>query len=100
MSESFRERLIIFTRYPEPGTTKTRMIPALGAEGAADLQRKLTDHVVSNLKAVIHRRSLAVEIRFEGGSENLMQDWLGPSFSYRHQGQGDIGRRMAAAGSQ
>ena len=27
--------LIIFTRYPEPHKTKTRLIPALGAEGAA-----------------------------------------------------------------
>jgi len=41
MSVSFRKRLIIFTRYPEPGTTKTRMIPELGVEGAADLQRRM-----------------------------------------------------------
>jgi len=26
-----KERLIIFTRYPEQGLTKTRLIPALGA---------------------------------------------------------------------
>jgi glycosyltransferase A (GT-A) superfamily protein (DUF2064 family) len=30
-------RLVIFTRYPEPGKAKTRLIPALGAEGAAAL---------------------------------------------------------------
>ena len=40
MKEDCRERLVIFTRYPEPGTTKTRMIPKLGAESAADLQRR------------------------------------------------------------
>lgn len=97
MSASCRNRLIIFTRYPEPGTTKTRMIPVLGAEGAADLQRQMTGHLISNLKKLIDRCSSAVEIRFEGGSEKLMQDWLGPSFSYRRQGIGDIGRRMSAA---
>jgi rSAM/selenodomain-associated transferase 2/rSAM/selenodomain-associated transferase 1 len=97
MSESIRERLIIFTRYPEPGTTKTRMILELGAEGAADLQRQMTDHVVSNLKEFIDLNSLAVEVRFEGGSEKRIQTWLGPSFSYRRQGDGDIGRRMMAA---
>ena len=97
MSECFRKRLIIFTRYPEPGKTKTRMIPALRAEGAADLQRRMTDHLVSTVKTWIEQRSLAVEIRFEGGSEKLMREWLGPSFSYRHQGRGHIDRRMEHA---
>ncbi len=97
MSESFRKRLVIFTRYPEPGSTKTRMIPELGAEGAADLQRRMTNHLVSKVKTLIKQRSLPVEIRFEGGNERLMRQWLGASFTYRHQGQGDIGRRMERA---
>jgi len=97
MSECFRKCLIIFTRYPEPGKTKTRMIPELGVEGAADLQRRMTDCLVSKVKTWIEQRSLAVEIRFEGGSQKLMREWLGPSFSYRHQGRGDIGRRMQRA---
>ena len=97
MSESFHERLIIFTRYPDPGITKTRMIPELGAEGAADLQRRMTDHLVSKVKTWMEQRSLTVEIRFDGGNHRLMRDWLGPSFTYGHQGQGDIGRRMQRA---
>ena len=97
MSVGLRKRLIIFTRYPEPGTTKTRMIPALGAGGAADLQRRMTDHLVAKVKTLIAQRSLTVEIRFDGGSERLMRDWLGPSFTYRRQGQGHIGRRMQRA---
>ena len=97
MSERLRKHLIIFTRYPEPGTTKTRMIPELGAEGAADLQRRMTNHLVAKVKTLMEQRSLAVEIRFEGGSERLMRDWLGPSFTYGCQGQGDIGRRMKRA---
>ena len=97
MSARCRKHLIIFTRYPEPGTTKTRMIPELGAEGAADLQRRMTDHLVAKVKTLIEQRSLAVEIRFDGGNERLMRDWLGPSFTYGHQGQGDIGRRMERA---
>lgn len=97
MSEGSRERLVVFTRYPQPGTTKTRMIPALGTQGAADLQRRMTEHVVSRAKALIALRSLPVEIRFDGGGEELMQAWLGTTFSYRHQGKGDIGRRMCCA---
>ena len=81
MSKRLHKRLIIFTRYPEPGTTKTRMIPVLGAEGAADLQRRMTDHLVSKLKTWMEQRPVEVEIRFDGGSQRLMRDWLGPSFT-------------------
>jgi len=34
--------LVLFTRLPRPGRAKTRLIPALGAEGAAELQRRMT----------------------------------------------------------
>jgi len=97
MSKRLHKRLIIFTRYPEPGTTKTRMIPVLGAEGAADLQRRMTDHLVSKLKTWMEQRPVEVEIRFDGGSQRLMRDWLGPSFTYGCQGRGPIGRRMQRA---
>ena len=36
---SDRKCLILFARYPVPGKVKTRLIPALGAEGAAGLHR-------------------------------------------------------------
>jgi glycosyltransferase A (GT-A) superfamily protein (DUF2064 family) len=39
--------LIIFTRFPEPGKTKTRLIPALGPEKAAELQQKMTERIAS-----------------------------------------------------
>ena len=97
MSVNSRKRLIIFTRYPESGSTKTRMIPKLGAQGAADLQRRMTDHLIANLKEIIDLNALSVEVRFEGGSQNHMQNWLGASFSYRPQGNGDLGRRMETA---
>jgi len=97
MPKGFRERLIVFTRYPEPGTTKTRMIPKLGAEGAAELQRQMTGHIISTVRQLANRRQLPVEIRFDGGSKKLMQQWLGDDFFYRIQGEGDIGRRMQCA---
>jgi len=97
MTEDCRERLIIFTRYPEPGTTKTRMIPKLGAEGAAVLQRRMTEHIVARVVKLIGLRNMSGEIRFEGGNEQLMAAWLGNGFSYCPQGQGDIGFRMGRA---
>jgi rSAM/selenodomain-associated transferase 2/rSAM/selenodomain-associated transferase 1 len=97
MSKGSRERLIVFTRYPEPGSTKTRLIPELGAEGAASLQRRMTEHTLSRVKELIELRSLPVEIRFDGGGEKLMQAWLGTALTYRQQGRGDIGQRMQRA---
>ena len=38
--------LFLFTRFPQPGKTKTRLIPAVGAEGAAAVQRQMTEHVL------------------------------------------------------
>lgn len=91
------ERLIVFTRYPEPGRTKTRMIPVLGEAGAAELQRRMTEHTLRAADALAKRRPLDVEVRFEGGTKNAMARWLGARREHRPQGGGDIGTRMAQA---
>lgn len=90
----FKKHLIVFTRYPEPGKTKTRLIPLIGSEGAADLQRKMTEHTLLKVKRLSTSRELTVEIRYEGGDKNLMQTWLGQDFYYHPQGSGDLGLRM------
>ncbi len=97
MPQGSRKRLILFTRYPEPGTTKTRMIPKLGAEGAAELQRQMTRHIVSRVTKFTGLHPTPLEIRFEGGNKNLMEAWLGAGFDYSPQGKGDIGLRMGRA---
>ena len=94
MPINFKKHLIVFTRYPEPGTTKTRLIPLIGAKGAADLQRKMTEHTLLQVKRLSTQRELSVEIRYEGGDKHLMQTWLGQDFEYRAQGSGDLGQRM------
>ncbi|MGD9290416.1 MAG: TIGR04282 family arsenosugar biosynthesis glycosyltransferase, partial [Desulfobacterales bacterium] len=97
MSSRSLKRLILFTRYPKPGTTKTRMIPELGAEGAALLQRQMTEHIFSSVTRFAALQSIAVQVRYEGGSQKRMRGWLGAKFDYRPQGGGDIGIRMARA---
>jgi len=91
------ERLIVFTRYPEPGKTKTRMIPALGAEGAARLQRQLTEDTLVQVKELTALSPLSVEVHFSGGTEQLMQAWLGSDFVYQPQTEGDLGTRITSA---
>ena len=92
-----KERFIIFTRYPEIGTTKTRLIPLLGAKGAAKLQRKMTEHTLSRMMGLTASNDLIIEIRYDGGNEDLMRRWLGSEFEYASQGGGDIGERMQRA---
>ena len=92
-----RECLILFTRYPEAGTTKTRLIPRLGRRGAADLQRRMTVHALIQAAPLTAERDLALEVRYEGGGRRAMRGWLGEAATYRRQGGGDIGRRMARA---
>ncbi len=93
----YKNRLIIFTRYPKTGTTKTRLIPLLGAEGAANLQRKMTEHTLKQVKTVSTSDEIAVEIRYDGGNEELMKRWLGFNYEYTSQGSGDLGCRMQRA---
>jgi rSAM/selenodomain-associated transferase 2/rSAM/selenodomain-associated transferase 1 len=97
MAKATPQRLIVFTRFPEPGKTKTRLIPVLGAAGAARLQRRMTEHTIAAAAKAGRRPGLTVEVRHEGGNRALMQQWLGQQFSYRPQGNGDIGLRMARA---
>lgn len=92
-----RESLIIFTRYPEPGKTKTRLISALGKEGAAMLQRQMTEQKLAQAKKLQTYFPLSLEIHFAGGNEQLMQEWLGSNITYKRQSEGDIGCRMASA---
>ncbi len=43
--------ILVFARAPVPGEVKTRLAPALGAEGAAALHRRLTRHVIATAVA-------------------------------------------------
>ncbi len=92
--------LLLFTRYPEPGRTKTRLIPHLGPEGAAALQRAMTEHVLGKVTAAAQQLPLAIEVHFAGGTEAQMQDWLGDRATYCPQGEGDLGARLGAAFKQ
>jgi uncharacterized protein len=91
------ERLIIFTRYPEAGTTKTRLIPLLGAEGAAIWQKKMTELTIVKCRKLLEIRDISIEVFFSGGDRSLMQEWLGKDLVYQHQGQGDLGEKIRRA---
>ncbi len=89
-------RIIVFSRAPEPGAAKTRLIPLLGAERAAALQRVLIERALST--------ALAAGV-------GVVELWCAPSAQHpllmrcaeRHgigavsQCSGDLGARMLHA---
>jgi len=92
------ERLIIFARFPEPGLVKTRLIPALGAEGAARLHRALTRKTVGVAADFHSRRRASVEVWFGGGDELSVKQLLEPhAFCCLHQHGSDLGERLRHA---
>jgi hypothetical protein len=83
-------RILIFAKQPLPGQVKTRLIPALGAEGAAELARRmLTDTV---------REALATGLEVELCGDPDPAAWFdGPPVGLSPQGEGDLGLRLARA---
>lgn len=89
-------RILVFAKAPIPGQAKTRLIPALGAEGAAQLHRRL-----------VHR-ALAVATAADLG---IVELWCAPDSDHgffqecrdvhdcalRVQCPGDLGERMRHA---
>src|ERR1051326_7332407 len=96
MSE-LRRRLIIFTRYPIAGQVKTRLIPVLGAEGAAALHRRLVLRAWQTAHEACRALPADLGVYFHGGTERAMSHWLGDDARFLPQRAGDLGERMADA---
>ncbi len=92
--------ILVFARYPVPGRAKTRLIPAIGAEGASRLYRRMTEHCVAVARAARiangGQRNLRITICYTGAARKEFRAWLGPDLQYAPQPQGNIGTRMRA----
>lgn len=99
-------RLIMFARYPEPGKAKTRLIPALGGDGAATVHKRLTERTTAQMR----KSALAIEIRFTGADASDFESWLGADLDYVAQRDaalprgdpegGDLGARLLDAAKE
>lgn len=88
--------VIVFARAPVPGHAKTRLIPVLGAQGAAALAQRMLEHAV----AVACNADIGpVELCVTPNGSHAVFDAL----RVRHgidvieQGEGDLGARMHRA---
>ena len=89
-------RIIVFAKAPRPGLAKTRLIPALGAAGAAALAARMLAHTLDQALA---SGVGAVELCVAPAPGDAA--WQGvelpEGLALTAQGAGDLGARMARA---
>jgi rSAM/selenodomain-associated transferase 1 len=85
-------RVVLLTKAPRPGRVKTRLIPFLGAEGAAALQARLIKHALATVRRAGFRK---VELHGDPANDPFLR------FCAEHyratlveQCPGDLGDRM------
>jgi len=94
---SFQKLVILFTRYPQAGKCKSRLIPALGAEGALKIYNQLVSHILKQLHFIRSSTETSLTIFCTGGSQHQIQEWLNNSYNCKEQKGKDLGERMAGA---
>lgn len=92
--ERSARRLIVFTRYPEAGKTKTRLVPVLGPGGAAELHRRMTDRTFRRVRQFLAAYPVSLRVHYDGENEEGLRAWLGADLRMVPQVRGDLGRRM------
>jgi uncharacterized protein len=92
-SKGTAPRLVLFARYPLAGAAKTRLIPAIGPDGAAQVHRQLTERTMAVLRETGH----LVELHYTGANEDAFRNWLGDGFALVPQADGDLTDRLMAA---
>ena len=89
--------LLIFTRFPRAGKTKTRLIPALGKQGAAHLQQTMSEKTFAMARKLSSRRKISLQVHYTGGSQLEMQQWLNGKITCIRQVAGSLGDRLIHA---
>ena len=89
-------KILVFARAPVPGETKTRLIPALGPEGAATLHALLIERT---LLALADLQSASVELWCTPDTEQAFFRHCREKFgcTLKQQQGADLGSRMASA---
>ena len=89
---------MVFTRYPEAGRVKTRLVPALGEKGAADLHCRMTRRTLAAAGELEDYGLASIEVCYTGGGEKGMKQLFGKGLKMVPQlEEGDLGERMHSA---
>ncbi len=86
--------LAILAKAPVPGKAKTRLIPVLGAEGAARLQERLVRHTLSIALAATAPRRITLWTALDHAHPLFLALADDHGIALRAQPEGDLGTRM------
>lgn len=90
--------IIIFAKAPRAGLAKTRLIPALGAGGAARLAGRMLEHAVQQaLETGVEHIELCVTPDASHPAFQALAGQYGERLAFSQQGEGDLGARMYGA---
>jgi rSAM/selenodomain-associated transferase 1 len=82
--------IVIFAKAPIAGRVKTRLIPSLGADGAAALAARMLQSTVE--------AAIATDLKVELWGDPDPKEWYhGPRLTLRSQSAGNLGERLAIA---
>ncbi|MEM8734022.1 MAG: TIGR04283 family arsenosugar biosynthesis glycosyltransferase, partial [Planctomycetota bacterium] len=81
---------------------KTRLIPALGPEGAAETHRAMTGHTLSWVNRIVESRGVQAEVSIHGSTPDAFLHCFRDAFcpgqlSLSIQSDGDLGEKLFAA---
>ena len=95
-----RQHLSVFAKAPWPGFAKTRLVPALGAQGAAGLATKLLEHTVATVTGLSQARVQQLELWVTSNpGDTFFTDWATTNnrqgrWQVSEQQGEDLGARM------
>ena len=96
-NKTLQQTVILFTRYPQAGKVKTRLIALLGPEGATALHDRLTKRVLNNIEPILRTGQVQLQVYYCGGSAEEMRCWLGKNIRLARQQGSGLGERMQHA---
>lgn len=92
---AMKDKVIVFTRFPEVGKVKTRLAAGIGPEEACKIHDRLARNAVRQA-GIWAEGGGSTEIRITGAGPARWVEWLGAA-NWREQGGGDLGERMCRA---
>ena len=98
MNQKQQTCIIIFAKFPAHGMAKTRLQPALGTEGAAQMARQLLLHSIEQAVATGFSVELCVSPTASDPCWQTLN--LSESLTWSTQVEGDLGTRMFKASQQ
>ncbi len=87
--------LVLFVRYPRPGSVKTRLGAVLGDRNAAQFYSECATRLIEETQKL--PGAVCRQLWYTGGAREEMEDWLGEGVACVAQPDGDLGARLTLA---